>query len=289
MIRDITLGQFFPGESVLHRADPRMKLILSILFIAAVFMANTVLALAFITVLTFMLPLLGRIPLGTVMKSVKPLRFILVIMFLLFLLNGGGAGYHILWEAKLGFLHPVISVEGILRAVAISVRLVILVVATSVILSYTTSPIALADAIESLLKPLTYLHVPVHDFAMMITIAMRFIPILLEETDKIMSAQAARGADFKSGSLIRRGKALIPIFIPLFTSSVRHADNLATAMECRCYRSGEGRTCMKKLSYGVGDYLLLLLSGLILLSVIFLVHEGSGWEFLPTYLRFSYL
>lgn len=280
MIKDITLGQFFPGDSFLHRLDPRMKLLLSILFVTMIFCATTVWALLAVTVLTFLLPVLGRIPMKTVLKAIKPLRWIILIMLIIFVLNGNGNVetqplYAPLWTWK--FIY--ISWGGIIKAICVSVRIVILVISISVILSYTTSPIALADAIEQLLSPLKKIKVPVHDFAMMITIAMRFIPILVEETDKITSAQSARGADFTSGSLIRRAKALIPVFIPLFVSSVRHADNLATAMECRCYRSGEGRTRMKKLRYTPSDYVAYLVMSLLLIGVTVLVLEVGGFVY----------
>ena len=277
MIKDITLGQFFPGDSILHRIDPRMKILISALFITMIFGATTVGTLLFVTVLTFLLPLIGKIPMRTVLKGIKPLRWVILIMTLLFLINGGGEGYHILWEWQ--FI--TISWEGILKAICVSLRIVVLVASVSVILSYTTSPIALADAIEHLLSPLKAIKVPVHDFAMMITIAMRFIPILVEETDKIMSAQASRGADFKSGSLIRRAKALIPVFIPLFVSSVRHADNLATAMECRCYHGGKGRTRMKRLRYTPLDFAAFLVMSLFLVGVAVAAAEATttliGW------------
>lgn len=263
MIKDITLGQFFPGDSVLHRIDPRAKILISILFLTMIFGATTLWSLLAVTFLTFLLPVIGRIPMKTVMKAIKPLRWIIIIMMLLFVLNGKGDGYHIIWAWK--FI--TISWEGIIKAVCVSLRIVVLVVSVSVILSYTTSPIALADAIEELLAPLKKIKVPVHDFAMMITIAIRFIPILVEETDKIMSAQAARGADFTSGSLLRRAKALIPVFIPLFVSSVRHADNLATAMECRCYHGGSGRTRMRRLSYTTLDYTALFVMALLLVGI----------------------
>ncbi|MBQ7364516.1 MAG: energy-coupling factor transporter transmembrane protein EcfT [Clostridia bacterium] len=273
MIKDITLGQYFPGDSFLHRLDPRMKIVLSMLFIVMIFLASSLVSLLAVTVLTFLLPFVGKIPMKTVFGAIKPLRWVVLIMMVLFLFTGGGEGYHILWEFHWQFINLVISVEGILKAIAVSVRIVILVVSVSVILSYTTSPIALADGIESLLSPLKRLRVPVHDFAMMITIAMRFIPILIEETDKIMSAQTARGADFHSGSLVKRAKALIPVFIPLFVSSVRHADNLATAMECRLYRGGNNRTRMRSLCYATRDLLALFAMGLLLVGIILLTAE----------------
>lgn len=263
MLKDVTLGQYFPGNSILHRLDPRMKLLISFLFIAMIFGATTLLTLVSVAVLTFLLPIIAKIPMKTILKGIKPLRWVVLIMMVIFIINGEGEGYHILFDWK--FI--TISWEGIIKAVCVSLRIVVLVASVSVLLSYTTSPIALADAIEQLLSPLKYIKVPVHDFAMMITIAMRFIPILIEETDKIMSAQASRGADFKNGSLISRAKSLIPVFIPLFISSVRHADNLATAMECRCYHGGKGRTRMNRLRYQAFDYAALFVMSLLLVGV----------------------
>ncbi len=263
MLKDVTLGQYFPGDSILHRIDPRMKLLISFMFIAMIFGASTLLTLVAVVFLTILLPIIGKIPMKTMIKGIKPLRWIVLIMTVIFVINGAGEGYHVIFEWK--FI--TISWEGIIKALCVSLRIVVLVASVSVLLSYTTSPIALADAIEHLLAPLKYIKVPVHDFAMMITIAMRFIPILIEETDKIMSAQASRGADFKNGSLIKRAKALIPVFIPLFISSVRHADNLATAMECRCYHGGKGRTRMKRLRYQVSDFAAFLVMALFLVGV----------------------
>lgn len=263
MLKDVTLGQYFPGDSVLHRIDPRMKLLISFMFITMIFGATTLLTLVFVATLTFLLPIIGKIPMKTMLKGIKPLRWVVLIMTVIFIINGGGDGYHVIFEWR--FI--TVSWEGIVKALCVSLRIVVLVASVSVLLSYTTSPIALADAIEHLLAPLNYIKVPVHDFAMMITIAMRFIPILIEETDKIMSAQASRGADFKNGSLIKRAKALIPVFIPLFISSVRHADNLATAMECRCYHGGKGRTRMKRLRYQAFDFVSFLLMALFLVGV----------------------
>lgn len=271
MLKDVTLGQYFPGDSILHRIDPRMKLLISFMFITMIFGANTLLTLVFVGVLTFLMPIIAQIPMKTMLKGIKPLRWVVLIMTVVFIINGAGEGYHVFFEWQ--FI--TISWEGIIKAFCISLRIVVLVASVSVLLSYTTSPIALADAIEHLLAPLNYIKVPVHDFAMMITIAMRFIPILIEETDKIMSAQASRGADFKSGSLVRRAKALIPVFIPLFISSVRHADNLATAMECRCYHGGKGRTRMNRLRYQAFDFAAFLVMALFLIGVAVVSAELS--------------
>lgn len=256
MLKDITLGQYFPGNSVLHRLDPRMKLILTILYIVVIFLAKDLIAVSILLILSFVMVPIGGIPMKTVLKSLKPLRFILIFtsFFNIFFRTGD----RLLFEWH--FIH--IYLEGIMFAVVVAVRIVALLVGTSMLLTYTTSPIALTDAIEQLLSPLRKIHIPVHEFAMMMTIALRFIPTLIEETDKIMSAQKARGADFETGSLLHRAKALIPIFIPLFVSSIRRASELATAMECRCYHGGEGRTRMNILHYHGRDFVAL---GLIVL------------------------
>ena len=238
MIKDITLGQFFPGNSILHKLDPRMKIILAVIFIAIVFLAKTPLAYAEIFLYTITLIVISGISFKTIIKSMKPLVFVLAFTSIL----------NIFWttgENLLVSLGPIkIYAEGVMFALFMIIRISVLLISTTVILTYTTSPIMLTDGIERLLSPLKTLKVPVHEFSLMMTIALRFIPTLIEETDKIMSAQKARGADFSSGSLVDRAKALIPVLIPLFVSAFRRADELATAMECRCYHGGEGRTKM---------------------------------------------
>ncbi len=253
MLKDITIGQYFPGSSPLHRLDPRMKLILTILFIVATFLAENLLTVAILALTAFLLVPLGQIPLKTVLRSLKPLRWIILFTTVLnlFWVREGAA------LVDFYFIH--IHVGGVVYAIAMALRLVALLTGTTLLLSYTTSPIALTDGLEQMLSPLKKIRVPVHEFAMMMTIALRFIPTLIEETDKIMAAQKARGADFETGSLLSRAKALIPIFIPLFVSSIRRADELATAMECRCYHGGAGRTRMHRLSYSWRDLLALLL------------------------------
>ena len=262
MLKDITLGQFFPGNSPLHRIDPRMKLILSLIFIVTVFFANNLITIGVITLVAFLLIPLGKIPFGTVMKSLKALRWILLFTTIL----------NVFW-VKTGtplvdfyFIH--IYSGGLVYATNMVLRVTSLLVGSTILLSYTTSPIALTDGMEQLLAPLKKIGVPVHEFAMMTTIALRFIPTLIEETDKIMSAQKARGADFENGSLFDRVKALIPIFIPLIISALRRADELATAMECRCYHGGNGRTRMKVLRYHPRDFVALLLCLIFMVGVI---------------------
>lgn len=238
MIADITIGQYFPGNSLLHRLDPRTKILLTVLYIVTVFLAKSVTAFALLILFTGVLVFISRIPMRVIWKSVKPLMFIIALTAVINLF--WSSGEHLL----ISFWIFRIYLEGVIYAVLMIVRIVSLLIGTCVILTYTTSPIALTDGIERLLAPLKVLHIPVHEFSMMMTIALRFIPTLIQETDKIMSAQKARGADFSSGSLLRRAKALIPVLIPLFISSFRRADELATAMECRCYHGGNGRTRM---------------------------------------------
>lgn len=275
MIKDITLGQFFPGNSILHRLDPRMKLILTLFFIVIIFLAKDMIAVLLLTVLAFLMVPVGKIPMTTIVKSLKPLRFILIFTSFFNIFWHTGDIVLVNWK----FIH--VYLEGILFAVVIAVRVVALLVGTTMLLTYTTSPIALTDAIEQLLSPLKKIHIPVHEFAMMMTIALRFIPTLVEETDKIMSAQKARGADFETGSLISRAKALIPIFIPLFVSSVRRAEELATAMECRCYHGGDGRTRMNILHYHGRDFVALLLMTLLCAGIV-----AMWWLPLPGILLF---
>ena len=265
MISDITLGQFFPGESIIHRLDPRTKILLTVAFIVAVFLAVSPAAFLALALIVVALIAISGISFKVILKGIKPIVFILIFTALIniFLTKGEGEPLVEFWIIE-------IFKEGIVRAVFMAVRVIILIVGTSTLLTYTTSPIALTDGIESLLYPLKLIHVPVHLFAMMMTIALRFIPTLVEETEKIMNAQKSRGADFTSGSLVKRAKALIPILIPLFVSSFKRADELATAMECRCYRGDKNRTKLVKLSFGLRD-LAFFLIGAALVSLIVLM------------------
>lgn len=276
MISDITLGQFFPGFSPIHKLDPRTKIILATLFIVAVFVANNPLAFFVISLAALLLVALSRISFSVVWKSVKPILFIILFTALInvFMTTGEGAPLVEFWVIK-------IYKEGIIRAVLMALRVVILIVGTSMLLTYTTSPIALTDGLESLLSPLKRIKLPVHTFAMMMSIALRFIPTLVEETEKIMNAQKSRGADFTTGSLVKRAKALVPILIPLFVSSFKRAEELATAMECRCYRGDVGRTKLVKLEYRARDFLfmaafVLLIGVMIALSVLPYRFDISG-------------
>ena len=250
-MKNISLGQYYPGNSILHRTDPRMKLILSFLYILSSFLCRNIISFALLLLSAIGLILISRIPMSLIMKSLKPVLFILSFTVVINIF--WTSGETLLFEWK--FIH--IYLEGIMNAVFMVLRIFVLIVGASLFLTYTTTPIALTDAIEQLFAPLKKIKIPVHEFAMMMTIALRFIPTLIDETDKIMSAQKARGADFSSGSLMSRAKALIPILIPLFVSSFRRADELAMAMECRCYHGGEGRTRMNILHYGVLDIIAL--------------------------------
>jgi energy-coupling factor transport system permease protein len=249
MLKDITLGQYFPGNSLIHRLDPRVKLILVIAFVVLIFMAKTLCSFLLLIVGVAVLVLMSGISARVILKSIRPVLFLMLFTAVINLFWTKGEGDPIF---TLGFIK--IWEQGIKNALFMIFRIVSLVTGTSLLLTYTTSPIELTDALERLLKPLKLVRVPVHDFAMMMTIALRFIPTLLEETDKIVNAQKARGASLDRGNLIDKVKAFVPILIPLFISAFRRADELACAMECRCYRGDEGRTRMKVLHMGALDF-----------------------------------
>jgi len=248
LLKDITLGQFFPGESVIHRLDPRFKIIFNILFVAMLFIAQNFAALAFSAVFILFVYFLSGIKYRLILKSLRPLVPLIVFTGLLnlFFITGETP----LLEWKFIKIYP----EGIRTSIFMAVRVITLIIGMS-LLTYTTSPIMLTDAIESLLSPLKKIRFPAHELAMMMTIALRYIPILIEETDRIMSAQKARGANLDSGGLVKRAKALVPVMVPLFVSAFKHANELATAMECRCYVGGEGRTRLKKMKTGARDFM----------------------------------
>ena len=248
MLKDLTLGQYFPGNSILHKLDPRMKIILTVLYIVWIFLAKSVASYAAVLCSAFVLIMLSSLSVRLILRGMKPILFIIVFTAMINVFWTGGDVPLIEWK----FIH--IYPEGIRFALFMIVRIVTLVIGTGVLLTYTTSPIALTDGLESLLAPLQKLHLPVHEFSMMMTIALRFIPTLVEETDKIMNAQKSRGADFSSGSLLKRAKALIPIMVPLFISAINRATELAVAMECRCYRGGTGRTKMNRLHFHAYDF-----------------------------------
>ena len=263
MLKDVTLGQFFPGSSIVHRLDPRCKLLLTIVYIAALFTAESYVSYAVMLIITGVCIALSRIQLKVILRGLKPLWIIIALTAVLNMFFTPGRELVSFWKIT-------ITYEGLIRAVFMVLRITMLIAGTF-LLTYTTSPIALTDAMEILFGPLKKLKVPVHEMSMMMSMALRFIPTLIEETDKIMSAQKARGADFESGNLIARAKALVPILVPLFISAFRRADELATAMECRCYHGGEGRTALHVLRYRTADYLViagfvLLVAGIIALK-----------------------
>ncbi len=259
MLTDITLGQFFPGKSFVHRLDPRIKIITAVLMLVFIFMTSSALSFLLLFAVTVTLLIAAGIPLKTYVKTLKMLMFILIISFIFNLFSTAEAYTHLLADFSIWRFEFKIYAEGIERAICTNVKVICLILVTSLILTYTTSPIDLTDGIERVLLPIKVIfRVPVHDFAMIMSIALRFIPTLLEQTDKIMNAQSARGADFKSGSLMQRVKALLPVFIPLLISAFRRAIELATAMECRCYHGGEGRTRMKVLKLKRNDILFLI-------------------------------
>ena len=272
MKNSIAFGQYCEGNSFLHRLDPRWKLVLAMLYIVVIFMCKNVFSFALVGVSAVLLMLLSRIKPALILNSLKPLVMIITVT----------AVINIFWlkgETLLFAMGPVsIYLEGIYNAVLIVVRVILLVSVTTLVLTYTTTPIALTDGLEQLLAPLAKIKLPVHEFSMMMTIALRFIPTLLEETEKIMNAQRARGADFSSGSLAKRARALVPILIPLFISAFRRAEDLAVAMECRCYTGGEGRTRMNVLHSSYRDFVALLAVLLILAGVVVINKFAPGYS-----------
>jgi len=258
MLKDITLGQYFPIDSTIHKIDPRIKIISAIIYIIVVFMCKTPLSFLVAATINLIIIYLSKINPTTVLKALKPVWFLIVFTGIINLFLTSGNTYVLNWR----FIK--ITHNGLQAAVYMSLRIILLVSYTSM-LTFTTSPILLTDGIEALLRPFSKLGLPSHELAMMMTIALRFIPTLLEETDKIIMAQKSRGADFESGNLFKRAKALIPILVPLFINSFRRADELATAMECRCYRGGENRTRLKELKLKRFDFICLFI---VLISAI---------------------
>ncbi len=267
MLKDVTLGQFFPGKSVIHRLDPRTKLLILVAYIVALFTAVSWLSYGVVFAFLAVSIAISGIPLKSFVKGMKPLIFILIFTGVLNLLFTPGA------TVLVQFWKITITLEGIIQAFFMVFRIMMLITGTF-LLTYTTSPIALTDGLEALLSPLKKIKLPVHELSMMMCIALRFIPTLIEETDKIMSAQKARGADFESGNLMQRVKALVPILVPLFISAFRRADDLATAMECRCYQGGDGRTKMKILRMHGCDYCSFLVAALLIAGVVVLCSFG---------------
>ncbi len=266
MLKDITLGQFFPGKSLAHRLDPRTKLLLTVLYIAALFCAKWFVSYALTAALLAASVKVSGVSPKALVRGLKPVLFLICFTAVLNLFYTPGDILVSFWIFR-------ITRQGIVTAFFMVLRIMMLIMGTF-LLTYTTSPIALTDGLETLLGPLKKIRVPVHELAMMMSIALRFIPLLIEETDKIMSAQRARGADFESGNLLQRAKALVPILVPLFISAFRRADELAVAMECRCYHGGVGRTKLHVLRYQARDYLVLLLFAAVLAGVLALAGLG---------------
>ena len=267
---DVTLGQYYETNSPIHKLDPRSKLFFVVLFLVATFMAKSVFAFALLVFAIVFFVLLSKVPLRIVLKGLKPL--VIIVLFTAILNIFWTKGENLLWKGEIikGFWYMDIYLEGLINAALFAVRIVTLLIGTSLFFSYATTPIELTDGIEVSLSPLKKIKVPVHEFARMMTIALRFIPTLIEETEKIMNAQKSRGADFSSGSLVKRAKALIPILIPLFVSSFKRADELAVAMECRCYRGDKKRTKLVKLTYRALDFIWFGVGILFLGAVIYL-------------------
>lgn len=269
MLKDITLGQYFPGNSVIHQMDPRSKLIVVVLYIIVLFLAKSFISYGILVLFLLWCITVSRVGMKAVFRGMKPVVLILVITGVLNLFYTEEGDTLLEW----GFLH--ITTGGVLSAFFMVLRVMLLISGTF-LLTYTTSPIRLTDGLESLLGPLKKLRVPVHELSMMMSIALRFIPTLIEETDKIMSAQKARGADFDTGNLIQKAKAMVSLLVPLFISSFRRADELATAMECRCYHGGKGRTKLNQLHYQKRD-VASLIGCCVLFSGVIVAARGFGW------------
>lgn len=264
MLKDITIGQYIPGDSFVHKLDPRTKILISFIFIASLFIVDKFWGYIFIIAFLGATVLISKLQFKYLYKGLKPVFLLIAITAVLNIFMIKGTEDTLIWHWKFLYIYK----EGIRIAIFMALRLILLIMGTSV-LTLTTSPIELTDGIESLLKPFKKIGVPAHELAMMMTIALRFIPTLIDETDKIMKAQKARGADFESGNIIQKAKSLIPLLIPLFISSFRRADELAMAMEARCYRGGDGRTRMKILKYSKNDFISFGMAGVLLvLSIV---------------------
>ena len=267
-MKSVAFGQYYPSNSVMHKLDPRIKIIIGILYIVASFLCKNVFSFALLALSALTLILISKIPVKIVLKSIKAIIFIMIFTAILNIFWTKGTPEELLFSWR--FIN--VYTSGLYNALFIAVRIISMIIGTSIFLTYTTTPIQLTDGLEQLLYPLTFIKVPVHEFAMMMTIALRFIPTIIEETEKIMSAQKARGADFTNGSLTKRAKALIPVLIPLFVSAFRRAGELATAMTCRCYRGGKGRTRLNVLKLSYRDFVALFVilafgAGLIFLNL----------------------
>ncbi len=270
-MKGIAFGQYYPSNSILHRLDARIKIILTILYIVCSFLCKNILSYALLLASAMLLIFIGRIPMKIILRGLRPVLFVLAFTAILNIFWTNGTTPLLSW----GFIK--IYPEGLYAALFIMIRISALIVGTGMFLTYTTTPIALTNAIEDLLSPLKIFHIPVHSFAMMMTIALRFIPTLAEETERIMTAQKARGADFSSGGLVKRAKALIPVIVPLFVSAFNRAGDLATAMECRCYNGGEGRTRMNVRRLKVWDFVPLVLIAIFGTALVLLNIYGFGF------------
>ena len=277
MLNDVTFGQYYPAKSFVHNMDPRAKIVLLIAYLVAVFLADNFFALAAVIVFLILAVIFSRVPFGSVLRSVKMILFIIVFTAILNLFfYASDDELHILWQWKI----ITISWEAIINMIFLAMRLFLLVMGTS-ILTLTTTPVALTDGLESLLTPLKWIRFPVHELALIMSIALRFIPTLIDETNRIISAQKARGADFETGGLIRRAKAMIPVLVPLLVSSLRRAEELGDAMDARCYSGAKGRTKYKKLTFSWRDLLgLLVLAGLITGIVFLNLYLGGEFAIL---------
>lgn len=268
-MKSISLGQYYASGSVLHKLDPRTKVLLGMLYIVCTFLCKNVVSFGLLFLSGILLISIAKIPFKIILRSLKPIIFIMLFTVVINVFWTTGDNLLFSW----GFIN--VYAEGLYNALFMAVRIIMLITGTSLFLTYTTTPIQLTDAIERLLAPLKKIKVPVHEFAMMMTIALRFVPTLIDETDRIMSAQKARGADFSNGSLVKRAKALIPILVPLFVSAFRRADELATAMECRCYHGGEGRTKMTVTHMKASDAAALLIMVAFGVAILLVNHYAA--------------
>ena len=267
MLKDITLGQYFPGNTLAHRLDPRVKIVLVVLYVVGLFSANFLISYGIMVLMLALAISVSKVKIKALLNGLRPILIIVVFTALLNLFYTPGDEIFSWWIIS-------VTKQGVVRAALMVLRIVMLIMGTF-LLTYTTSPIKLTNGIESLFSPLKKLHLPVHELAMMMSIALRFIPTLIEETDKIMSAQKARGANFEDGSLIQRAKALVPLLVPLFVSAFRRADELSVAMECRCYHGGEGSTKLHVLRCKKEDYLVLI--GAVVMIAAVIVISKLGW------------
>lgn len=275
---EASFGVYYEKDSVIHKLDPRAKLLFMIAFLVSIFVAKDIFSYLLLILITLASILLSRVPFTLVLKGLKPIFVIVIFTTILNLFWTKGETVLVSLNVIPNFWTLTIYKESLIRAGVLALRIIVLMACTSLYFSYTTTPIELTDGIETGLAPLKKIKVPVHEFAMMMTIALRFIPTLIDETTKIMNAQKARGADFSNGGLVKRAKALIPIIIPLFVSAFRRADELATAMECRCYRGGNGRTRMKVLKMKARDYIFLLITILMIAGVVLLNIYAKGYK-----------